>query len=158
MGTVRLADVHEESGTDAGLVFAIMDEGRKTMNAKAEQVGGNSALDIAKLTLALIVMAAGVVAYYWFNAQPSWQRLLMLIGGLVAGCAVGYSTRSGRQLREFLSESVFEMRKVVWPTRQETIQTTIVIMVVVVVLALLLGLIDLILNWAILQHLLKIGQ
>jgi preprotein translocase subunit SecE len=46
----------------------------------------------------------------------------------------------------------------VWPTRQETIQTTIVIMVVVVVLALLLGLIDLILNWAILQHLLKIGQ
>ncbi|MDE1884619.1 MAG: preprotein translocase subunit SecE, partial [Xanthomonadaceae bacterium] len=86
------------------------------------------------------------------------QRLLMLIGGLVIGGAIGYPTYSGRQLKEFLSESVFEMRKVVWPTRQETIQTTIVIMVVVVVLALLLGLIDLILKWAILDHLLNLGK
>ena len=128
------------------------------MNAKAEQVGGNSAADIAKLTLALIVLAAGLVGYYWFNAQPTWQRLLMLIGGLVVGGAIGYFTHSGRQLQEFLSESLFEMRKVVWPTRQETIQTTLVIMVVVVILAILLGLIDLFLNWAILQHLLKLGQ
>ena len=150
---------------DAGLILAFRDErinatrtAKRPMNVKAEQVSGNTAADIVKLTLALIVLAAGVVAYYWFNAQPSWQRLLMLIGGLVVGCAIGYPTHSGRQLKEFLSESVFEMRKVVWPTRQETIQTTIVIMVVVVILALLLGLIDLILNWAILQHLLKIGQ
>ncbi|MBS0557060.1 MAG: preprotein translocase subunit SecE [Proteobacteria bacterium] len=128
------------------------------MNAKAEQVGGNSAADIAKLALALIVLAAGIFAYYWFNGQPTWQRLLMLIGGLVACCAIGYPTHSGRQLKEFLSESVFEMRKVVWPTRQETIQTTIVIMVVVVILALLLGLIDLILKWVILDHLLSIGK
>jgi preprotein translocase subunit SecE len=143
---------------DAGQIFAVREDGWKLMNAKAEQVSGNSAIDVVKLTLALIVLAAGVVAYYWFNAQPSWQRLLMLIGGLVVGCAIGYPTHSGRQLKEFLSESVFEMRKVVRPTRQETIQTTIVIMVVVVILALLLGLIDLILNWAILQHLLQIGQ
>ncbi|MGH8040417.1 MAG: preprotein translocase subunit SecE [Rudaea sp.] len=128
------------------------------MNVKAEQVSGNTALDIVKLTLALIVLGAGVFAYYWFNAQPTWQRLLMLIGGLVFGAAIGYPTHSGRQLKEFLSESVFEMRKVVWPTRQETIQTTIVIMIVVVILAVLLGLIDLFLNWAILQHLLKLGQ
>ena len=128
------------------------------MNAKAEQVSGNSAVDIVKLTLALIVLAAGVVAYYWFNGQPSWQRLLMLIGGLVVGCGIGYPTHSGRQLKEFLSESVFEMRKVVWPTRQETIQTTIVIMVVVVILALLLGLIDVILKWVILDHLLNLGK
>ena len=128
------------------------------MNAKAEQVVGNSAADIAKLTLAIIVLAAGVVGYYWFNDLQTWQRLLMLLGGIVGGCAVGYFTRSGHALRDYFSESIFELRKVVWPTRQETVQTTLVIMVVVVVLAILLGLIDLFLNWAILQHLLKLGR
>ena len=128
------------------------------MNAKAEQVGGTSAADIAKLALALIVLAAGVVGYYWFNDLPTWQRLLMLLGGFVGGGAVGYFTRSGHALRDYFSESIFELRKVVWPTRQETVQTTLVIMVVVVILAILLGLIDLFLNWAILQHLLKLGR
>ena len=128
------------------------------MNAKAEQVGGNSAVDVAKLTLALLIIAAGVVGYYWFNDLPTWQRLLILLGGFVLGGAVGYFTRSGRSLREFFSESMFELRKVVWPTRQETIQTTLVIMVVVVILSILLGLVDLFFNWSILQHLLKMGR
>ena len=127
------------------------------MNAKIEQ-STSSPADIAKLTLALAILVAGVVAYYWFNAQPTWQRLLMLIGGIVLGGAVGSSTRSGHALREYFSESMFEMRKVVWPTRQETIQTTLVIFVVVIILSILLGLIDLFLNWAILQNLLKLGQ
>lgn len=125
------------------------------MNAKAEQVGGNSAADIAKLTLALVILAAGIVGYYWFNDLQTWQRLLLLIGGLVLGGAVGFFTRTGQALKEFLSESLFELRKVVWPTRQETLQTTLVIMAVVVILSLLLGLIDVFLNWSILQHLLK---
>ena len=116
------------------------------MNAKAEDVGGNSAADIAKLTLALAILAAGIVGYYWFNDLQTWQRLLLLIGGLALGGAVGFFTRTGQSLREFLSESLFELRKVVWPTRQETLQTTLVIMAVVVVLSLLLGLIDLFLN------------
>jgi len=128
------------------------------MNAKAEQVGGNSAADIAKLTLALLIVAAGVFAYYWFNEMPGWQRLLILLGSFLLGGAVGYFTRSGHALRDFFSESLFELRKVVWPTRQETVQTTLVIMAVVVILSILLGLIDLFLNWSILQHLLKIGR
>jgi len=128
------------------------------MNAKVEQEGGNSAADIAKLTLALLILAAGVVGYYWYNDLAAWQRLLMLIGGFVLGGAVGYFTRSGHALRDFFSESIFELRKVVWPTRQETVQTTLVIMLVVVILSILLGLIDLFLNWAILQHLLKLGR
>jgi preprotein translocase subunit SecE len=128
------------------------------MNAKVEITGSNSAADIAKLTLAILVIAAGVVAYYWYNDLASWQRLFILLGGIVGGGAIGYFTRSGHALRDYLSESVFELRKVVWPTRQETLQTTLVIMVVVVILSILLGLIDLFLNWAILQHLLKMGR
>ena len=128
------------------------------MNAKVEQTGSSSAADIAKLTLALVILAAGVVGYYWFNELPAWQRLFMLLGGFLLGGAVGYFTRSGHALRDFFSESLFELRKVVWPTRQETIQTTLVIMVVVIILSILLGLIDLFLNWSILQHLLKLGR
>ena len=127
------------------------------MNAKVEQVG-NSAADIAKLALALLVLAAGVVGYYWFNDLPTWQRLLMLIGAMIAGGAIGFFTRAGHALRDFLVESNFELRKVVWPTRQETLQTTLVIIVVVIVLSLLLGLIDVFLKWSILDHLLKLGR
>ena len=68
------------------------------------------------------------------------------------------SQPAGTALRDFLVESNFELRKVVWPTRQETIQTTLVIMVVVVILSILLGLIDITLKWAILDHLLKMGR
>src|SRR5450432_818282 len=128
-----------------------------SMNAKVEQ-SGSSAADTAKLALALVILAAGVVSYYWYNELPGWQRLLMLLGGIVLGGAVGYFTRSGHALRDFFSEAVFELRKVVWPTRQETIQTTLVIMFVVILLSILLGAIDLFLNWAILQHLLKLGR
>jgi preprotein translocase subunit SecE len=128
------------------------------MNAKAEQVSGNSAADIAKLALALIVLAAGVFAYYWYNDFATWQRLLVLLGSFVLAGAIGYFTRAGQSLREFLVESNFELRKVVWPTRQETIQTTLVIFVVVIVLSLILGLIDLALKWAVLDHLLKVGR
>ena len=127
------------------------------MNAKVEQAG-NSAVDVAKLTLALIVIAAGVVAYDWFNELATWQRLFILLGGLLVGGAIGFFTRAGQSLRNFLAESQFELRKVVWPTRQETMQTTLVIIVVVIILSLLLGLIDLFLKWAILDHLLKLGR
>jgi preprotein translocase subunit SecE len=127
------------------------------MNAKVEQAG-SSAADVAKLSLAMLVIAAGVVAYYWFNDLATWQRLFILLGGLLAGGAIGFFTRAGQSLRSFLIESQFELRKVVWPTRQETLQTTLVIIVVVIILSLLLGLIDLFLKWAILDHLLKIGR
>jgi preprotein translocase subunit SecE len=127
------------------------------MNAKVEQAG-SSAADVAKLALAMLVIAAGVVAYYWFNDLATWQRLFILLGGLLAGGAIGFFTRTGQSLRSFLVESQFELRKVVWPTRQETLQTTLVIIVVVIILSLLLGLIDLFLKWAILDHLLKIGR
>ena len=127
------------------------------MNAKVEQTGSSSAADIAKLTLALVILAAGVVGYYWFNEFPAWQRLFMLLGGILLGGAVGYFTRSGHALRDFFSESLFELRKVVWPTREETLRTTLVIIVVVIILSALLGVIDVMLKWVVLDHLLKLG-
>ena len=125
------------------------------MNAKVEQAGGNSAAEIAKITAAAVVLAAGVFAYYAYNDLPTWQRLLLLLAGFVGAGAIGYFTRAGRGLVDFLVESRFELRKVVWPSRQETIQTTLVIMAVVVLLSLILGLIDWVLKFIVLDLLLK---
>jgi preprotein translocase subunit SecE len=128
------------------------------MNAKVEKAGASNALDMVKLVLAGVLLVAGIVAYYYFADWNGWARIGVLLGGLIGAAAVGAFTGPGRAVREYLSESQFELRKVVWPTRDETVRTTLVIIVVVIILSLLLGLIDLILKWVVLDNLLKIGS
>ncbi len=72
-----------------------------------------------------------------------------MFGGLVAGAVVFLTTAKGAQTREFLSESRFELRKVVWPTRQEALRTTWVVMIAVVILSLILAGFDLIIQTAV---------
>ena len=132
---------------------------RLRMNTKAEQSKGTTAADIGKLTLAAVILVAGVVAYSWFSSDAGVSpvvRLLGVLAALVIALAIASFTALGRRVRHFIGESQFEMRKVVWPTRDETIKTTGIIIVVVIVLALLLGLIDLILKTVILDWLLKL--
>ncbi|GAB3785138.1 preprotein translocase subunit SecE [Dyella agri] len=129
------------------------------MNTKAEQPKGTTAADIGKLVLAAVILVAGIVAYSWFSNDagvPPVARLLGVLAALVVSLAIAAFTALGRRVRHFLAESQFEMRKVVWPTRDETIKTTGIIILVVIVLSLLLGLIDLILKSVILDWLLKL--
>ncbi|MGA9342655.1 MAG: preprotein translocase subunit SecE [Rhodanobacteraceae bacterium] len=128
------------------------------MNAKVAQSSGVSGADVAKLGLGLLLFAAGVFGYYYFGDFSSLVRMAILLAGLAAGLAVAAFTGPGYSARRFLSESQFELRKVVWPTRDETVRTTAVIIVVVIILSLLLGLIDVVLKWALLDHLLKMGH
>jgi preprotein translocase subunit SecE len=129
------------------------------MNAKIEKAAsGSNALDTAMSTLAVLLLIAGIVAYYWFGDWSGVARLGVLLAGVVLCVAVGAFTRAGRATREYLVESQFELRKVVWPTRDETLRTTLVIIVVVIILSILLGLIDMALKWIVLDHLLKIGR
>ena len=130
------------------------------MNTKVEQPKGTNAADVAKLVLALLVLVAGIVAYSWFGRDGSISssvRLLGVLAALVISLAIAAFTALGRRVRNFIAESQFEMRKVVWPTRDETIKTTGIIIVVVIILSLMLGLIDLILKSVILDWLLKLG-
>lgn len=127
------------------------------MNAKVERVGGANAADMVKLALAALLLAAGIFGYYWYANAPDSLRLIGVAAAIAAACAVAAFTGPGRAVREYLRETQFELRKVVWPTRQETIRTTAVVILVVVILSVLLGLIDVFLKWAILDHLLKIG-
>lgn len=129
------------------------------MNTKAEQSRDTTAADIGKLVLAAVILVAGIVAYSWFSNDanvPPVARLLGVLAALVISLGIASFTALGRRVRIFLGESQFEMRKVVWPTRDETIKTTGIIIAVVFVIALLLGLIDLFLKAVILDWLLKL--
>ena len=129
------------------------------MNAKLEQSENNSGLDIIKLSLAVLFIVGGLFGFYYFSGQWSTPvRAIGLIGAFAAAILVGISTHTGRNLREYIAESHFELRKVVWPTRDETLRTTGVIIVVVIIISLILGLIDLILKWVVMDWLLTLGH
>ena len=106
-----------------------------------------SGADIAKFVIAGLLVAAGVFAFYWFQGEwATWMRVAAVIGGLVLGAVAFMTSSKGPQLREFFSETRFELRKVVWPTRQETMPTTWIVMLVVVIISLLLGGFDLVIS------------
>ena len=134
-----------------------MPDSKKPMNAKAETMATGKATDIGLLTLAVLIVVAGVAAYYLLpSTVPSIVHTLSVVGAIVVACGVAWFTTPGHAVRDYLRETQFEMRKVVWPTREETIRTTLVVILVVVVLIVVLGLIDIILKSVILDWLLKL--
>ncbi len=121
------------------------------MNSKAVQTKTSaSAGDLAKYALAILLAVAGVVAFYWFTDRwPLAVRGLAVFGGLVLGALVFMATAKGREVREFLGESRFELRKVVWPTRQEAMRTTWVVIAVVLAVSLILAGFDVVIQAAV---------
>ena len=119
------------------------------MNVKVEQTATSSNLDVAKYVLAALVAVAGVVGFYWFSEWPGPLRGVLVAVSWAAAVAVFAFTAKGRATTEFLSESRFELRKVVWPTRDETVKGTGLIILVVILISLVLGLIDFIVSHAV---------
>jgi preprotein translocase subunit SecE len=104
-------------------------------------------IDKLKLALAAAILVAGVVSYYQL---PSWMggevSILLRVGvalvSIVVALAVAATSQYGMALIDFSKGSRIELRKMVWPTRPETIQTTIIVLVLVVLVAIFLWLID----------------
>jgi len=123
------------------------------MNAKvvkpAKPASTVSGADIAKYALAGLLLVAGVFGFYWFGTWATPLRGLLVVAGMVAGVAVFSQTAAGRQALDFFGEARFELRKVVWPTREQSIRMTGVIIVVIVIMSLFLSLVDLGLGWVI---------
>ncbi|WP_226470610.1 preprotein translocase subunit SecE [Luteimonas panaciterrae] len=120
------------------------------MNSRVEQSKASSkgaASDIALYVLAILLAAAGVFAYTWFQQWDTSLRIGAVVAGLVAGLVVFMLSAKGRDTREFLSESRFELRKVVWPTRQEATRLTWVVIIVVIIMSLVLAGFDGIIQW-----------
>lgn len=117
------------------------------MNTKV--VEKSSKYDGLKWALVWLLICAGIVANQYYSTQILAVKLAvgLVVLGLVAFIAV--QTNKGRQILTFLREAIVELRKVVWPTRQETVQTTIIVVVMVVIVALFLWGIDSVLLWLI---------
>jgi len=114
------------------------------MNARAE--AASSGLDTAKLAVAVLLLIGGIWAFYFFAPYSVLLRTLGLLVIASGAAALALTSAQGRQLWRFALDSRMEVRKVVWPTRQETIQTTLIVIVMVFILGLILWLFDTILR------------
>ena len=116
-----------------------------TDDSKVQDAGTT---DKVKLAIAIVIVIAGVAGYYVLANQAAWLRWLSVIASLVlAGVVVAFS-RYGSEFRRFVELARIELRKVVWPTRQETLQTTLVVFGFVIVAGVFFWLLDLALAWA----------
>ncbi len=118
------------------------------MVAKTEEVV-TSKLDSFKLLLAIAVLMFGIVGFYYYEAESQLYRVLGVVFAVMVAIAISSTTRLGQGLIGFGREARMEVRKVVWPTRQETLQTTFMVIVAVIIIGIFLWLIDMLLAWGI---------
>jgi preprotein translocase subunit SecE len=103
--------------------------------------------DRIKASVALLLVAGGLAGFYYLAESPLIVRVVAVLAGFAASVAVFWTTEWGRQFHVFTQESVAETRKVVWPTRKETLQTTGIVFAFVVAMALFLWIVDASLLW-----------
>jgi len=104
-------------------------------------------MDKVKLIVAVLLLSAGIGAFYYFGDQIMPLRVLGLLVFAGVSLAVAYQTVVGRTAWGFVTEAQTEVKKVVWPTRKEALQTTGVVMVMVLVVAIFLWGVDSTLMW-----------
>jgi preprotein translocase subunit SecE len=97
---------------------------------------GASPLDAVKLVAAAGLVAAGIAAFYYLSDLPIWLRWIFVLGSLVAAAFVGLQSAQGREFWQFVQSSRVELRKIVWPNRQETLQVTLLVFVMVTIMGL----------------------
>jgi preprotein translocase subunit SecE len=111
--------------------------------------------DLALVTLAALVALAGVLGFTFLTEQPTLARVGVLIGGLVLAVVVAWFSQSGKRFLAYARESYEETKRVVWPSRKETVTTTGVVFGFVVIMAIFLFLVDKSLEWVLYDTLLS---
>ena len=117
------------------------------MTGKTE--ADSTVLDTVKLGLAVLILLSGLVGYYYYAEYSNLYRVLGVLVAAGVAIAVFGSTLRGQNLLGYLKNSRTEVRKMVWPTRQEALQTTLIVVVLVMLIAIFLWLIDMFLGWAV---------
>jgi preprotein translocase subunit SecE len=100
-----------------------------TDDIKARDAG---TADKVKLAFAILIVVAGVAGYYVLANQPAWLRWLTVLASLVLAALVVAFSLYGKEFRRFVELARVELRKVVWPSRDETFKTTAVVFVFVI--------------------------
>ncbi|MEJ2680202.1 MAG: preprotein translocase subunit SecE [Gammaproteobacteria bacterium] len=116
---------------------------------KKDVVTQGSFFDVFKWFVTLLLMVGAVVGNGWYDDQPLLYRAVAVVVVVAIALGISATTIKGREFVGLLRESRVEMRKVVWPTRQETVQTTLGVVAMVLVVALILWLLDTLLGWII---------
>ncbi len=107
----------------------------------------SSKMDIVLVALAVLAAAAGVLGFTFLTDQPTLARVGVLIGGLALALVVAWFSQSGKRFIAYGRESYEETRRVVWPSRKETMTTTGIVFGFVVIMAVLLFVVDKGLEW-----------
>ena len=116
-----------------------------TEDIKAQD-GGSA--NTVKLVIAILFVIAGVAGFYLLGSQAAWLRWLAVVAGLALGSVVIAFSQYGTDLKQFIALSRIELRKIVWPNRQETGMTTLVVLGFVLVAGLFFWGLDVVLAWA----------
>ncbi len=114
-----------------------------------------SKADIAIVTVAVLAAAAGVLGFTFLSEQPTLVRLGALAAGLVAGIAIAWFSEPGKRFLAYARESYQETRRVVWPSRKETVSTTGIVFGFVLLMAIFLFVVDKSLEWFLYDLLLR---
>ena len=101
--------------------------------------------DTLKLMTSVSILFASIVSFYYFSEVSVLIRALVIIFSLVISLLIFFRTQRGIIFWQFLQGSRVEMRKVVWPTKQETLQTTLTVFIFVLILGIFFWLLDFIL-------------
>ncbi|ANJ67743.1 preprotein translocase subunit SecE [Halothiobacillus diazotrophicus] len=117
------------------------------MSEKAVEPSSSSGLESVKIGLTIVLLIGGVAAFYLLGKEPLFVRVAALVAALLIATGVLYTTSVGKTIWQFAFDSRVEVRKMVWPSRQETTQTTLVVVLLIVVIGLFLWGVDSLLAW-----------
>ena len=127
------------------------------MSTQNAQPQSNKALDVVIVTLAVVIAAAAVFAFTFLTEQTLGIRLGALIGGLVLAAIVAAFSPSGKRFIAFCREAWDELRRVVWPIRKETVNTTGIVMAFVVAVSFYLFIVDKLIEFGLYDGLLQLS-
>lgn len=119
------------------------------MNKKVTSKPTGGSLESAKNITALLLIAVSIVGYYKFSDAHAVLRVLGILAGVALAIFVFYQSEKGKSWFKYLSSTKKEVRQVIWPTRQETGQMTLIVFVAVIVMSIFLWLVDMFFLWGV---------
>ncbi len=117
--------------------------------AEVRAAEGASVKDNALMILAIVALLAGIVAFYWYEEDALSIRLAMVGSGVVAAAVLAWFSWYGREFWQFAQAARVELRKVVWPEREDTVRTTVLVFAFAAMMGVFFWILDVILTWLI---------
>jgi preprotein translocase subunit SecE len=115
--------------------------------AEVQAPAVSSSKDNALLILSIVAILSGIGAFYWYDEQALPFRIGMVVAGLAAGAGLLWLSSYGREFVQFAQAARVELRKVVWPDRQETIRTTYIVFGFAILMGVFFFVLDWVLTW-----------